>query len=164
MLTQTYGILGEPAPDWNVAEWINLPTDQHHLERTDLAGKLIYLYGFQSWCPGCHSHGFPTLKAVQSHFADDERVVFVAVQTVFEGFHANTLDTARQTAERHNLTIPFGHDAPNGQRSNMMQAYRTGGTPWTVLIDPAGIVRYNEFHAHPNEMVQRMEMILDERA
>jgi hypothetical protein len=27
-----------------------------------------------------------------------------------------------------------------------MRRYRTGGTPWTVIIDRAGIVRFNDFH------------------
>ena len=36
----------------------------------DFRGKVVYLYFFQSWCPGCHRHGFPTLQAMSKHFAD----------------------------------------------------------------------------------------------
>lgn len=164
MLSSAYGILGQQAPNWDVKEWFNLPADKLQLELSDFEGKLLYLYCFQSWCPGCHSHGFPTLQAVQAHYQDDPRVQFVVIQTVFEGFEANTLAAAKQTAARRGLTTPIGHDVPNDQRSNVMQHYQSGGTPWTVLIDLQGRVRYNAFHAQPGEMVSLMDMILDDSA
>ena len=117
-----------------------------------LQDKVIYLYCFQSWCPGCHSHGIPTLKMVKEQFEDASDLVFVAVQTVFEGFNVNTLEAAKKTAERHTLTIPIGHDAPNGERSNIMNAYKTGGTPWTVIIDKNSRIQFEGFHAQPGEM------------
>ncbi len=52
-----YGILDQPAPSWGVTEWYNLEDDVEMLDVTDFRGDVIYLYGFQAWCPGCHSHG-----------------------------------------------------------------------------------------------------------
>ena len=51
---------------------------------------------FQSWCPGCHSHGFPALKKVSDAFADNQNIAFVGIQTVFEGYFTNMVDKVRE--------------------------------------------------------------------
>ena len=152
-LDPRYGIEGQQAPEWDVAQWFNVPDDKPSLSLRDVADKITYLYCFQSWCPGCHSHGFPTLLAVRDSLKDDPGVAFVAIQTVFEGFDVNTLERAKDVARQYALEIPFGHDpGPDGRRSLVMQRYHTGGTPWTVLIDQRGRVRFNDFHAEAEEM------------
>ncbi len=140
------GILGQKAPAWDAKHWRNLPDDARSLDVADYKGKVLYLYFFQSWCPGCHAHGFPTLKKLSDTFADDEAVAFVAVQTVFEGFLSNTPKRALESLERHDLNVPVGHSGSKGKRSGMMRDYRSGGTPWTVIVDKAGVVRFNGFH------------------
>jgi len=64
---------------------------------------------------------------------------------VFEGYGTNTAEAAWRTAKRFGLTIPIGHDGSDGVRSVMMGRYRTGGTPWSVIIDKEGVVRFNDF-------------------
>ena len=49
-------------PSWNIAQWLNLPKGQKNLDVGDCKGRVLYLYCFQSWCPGCHEYGFPTLR------------------------------------------------------------------------------------------------------
>ena len=90
-----YGIDGQLAPEWGVTQWFNVPNDRPSLTLQDLADKVVYLYCFQSWCPGCHSHGFPTLLAVRDSLKDAPGVAFVAIQTVFEGVDVNTLERPR---------------------------------------------------------------------
>jgi hypothetical protein len=34
-----------------------------------------------------------------------------------------------------------------------MRAYRTGGTPWTIIIDRDGVVRYNDFRVKPKAAI-----------
>ncbi len=140
------GIVGEDAPDWGVDAWMNLSHGLQRLHLADLQGKVVYLLCFQSWCPGCHARGFPTLKQLIADFKDADDVAFVAVQTVFEGFSTNTEQRAWETARRYELDIPIGHDGTAGKRSVLMQRYRTGGTPWVVIIDKQGKVRWNGFH------------------
>ncbi len=153
-MAHQYGITNEKAPDWDVATWFNLPSGKKTVDIQDFAGKIIYLYCFQSWCPGCHSHGFPTLLKVREQFSADSDVAFVAIQTVFEGFEVNTPERAQETAQQYQLTIPVGHDAgPDGRRSLIMQRYRTGGTPWIIVIDGLGTVRYDDFHADVYQMI-----------
>ena len=156
----TYGIQGERAPAWGVTSWFNLPDDKPRLDIQDFEDQVVYLYCFQSWCPGCHARGFPALLQVMEAFTDTPDVAFVAVQTVFEGFSSNTLARAQEVARQYHLTIPFGHDpGPDGRRSLILQRYRTGGTPWTVIIDRAGVVRYNDFFIAPDEAVALIESL-----
>ena len=154
------GVLGEKAPSLGVTTWLNLPEGKDSLDVSDYKGKVVYLYGFQSWCPGCHKYGFPTLTKLIEHYKNNNEVAFVAVQTVFEGFSTNTPQRAKETAQRYGLTIPVGHSGSANERSTVMLRYRTGGTPWTVIIDREGTVRYNDFHIAPNDAIALIGSLL----
>lgn len=154
------GVLGEKAPSLGVTTWLNLPEGKDSVDVGDYEGKVVYLYGFQSWCPGCHKYGFPTLTKLIEHYKNNDDVAFVAVQTVFEGFSTNTPQRAKETAQRYGLTIPVGHSGSPNERSTVMQRYRTRGTPWTVIIDREGTVRYNDFHITPNDAIALIERLL----
>jgi thiol-disulfide isomerase/thioredoxin len=156
---QQRGILGKRAPQWDVTQWIQLPEGTNALDVGNFKGKILYLYCFQSWCPGCHSSGFPTLKTLVDRYGEDEEVAFVAVQTVFEGHLSNTPKRGFDCAKRYNLEIPFGHSGSSGKASTVMRRYRTGGTPWTVIIDAKGTVRYNDFHIRPKQGVQMINAL-----
>ena len=133
------GIEGQQAPPLQGVAWVQ--TIDNATPKVE-KGKVNYLFFFQSWCPGCHSHGFPTLKKMKKEFPE---VNFIAVQTVFEGFSTNTKERAVADVISFGLDIPVGHDGTTGTPSPLMRAYRSGGTPWTVLIDKQGIVRFNGF-------------------
>lgn len=153
---QSHGIVGQPAPSLSVQDWINLPEGTSSIDVHDLKGKVVYLYCFQSWCPGCHTSGFPTLKAVYDRFNDDDDVAFLLVQTTFEGEHVNTFARAKEVAKEYDLTIPLGQSGGEGRRSPLMNSYRTRGTPWTILVDRNGIVRFNDFHITPKNATALM--------
>jgi len=161
---QTPGIVGAAAPRWDVGTWYNLPEGVEALDVDDYRGKVLYLYGFQSWCPGCHSRGFPSLLEVMKHYKERDDIQFVAIQTVFEGFGTNTAEKAKETADAFGLSIPIGHDpGSSGKRSNILERYRTGGTPWTMLIDRAGVVRANDFFMSPKESIEILDGLLAEK-
>lgn len=159
MAQQTPGILGSEAPSWGVDTWIQLPDDKTNIDVGDYQGKVLYLYCFQSWCPGCHSHGFPTLQALIEKYEEDMDVEFVAIQTVFEGFQTNSPEAGWKTAEKYGLKIPIGNSGSKEQRSTVMSRYRTGGTPWTIIIDRNGMIRYNDFHIKVSEAEQLIETL-----
>ena len=86
-------------------------------------------------------------------------MVFIAVQTVFEGHRVNTEDKLRQNQLKYALKIPMAHaSGDHGTRRipEIMREYRSGGTPWTVIIDPAGKVVYNDFHIDVSKAVALM--------
>ncbi|MHC4873676.1 MAG: TlpA family protein disulfide reductase [Planctomycetota bacterium] len=157
------GILGQTAPAWEGVRWHNLPEDKKTLDISDYKGKILYLYCFQSWCPGCHRHGFPTLTALIKKYEGKDDVAFVTIQTAFEGFGSNNYKTAAATAKRYRLDIPVGHSGSAGERSKIMQSYRTGGTPWTIIIDKSGNVRYNDFHISVDKAAELIERLREEQ-
>lgn len=156
------GVEGRQAPAWGVDQWLNLPDGKKTLDIDDYNGKVLYLYGFQSWCPGCHSHGFPTLSKMISKYADNDKVAFVAIQTVFEGFGTNTFKAAERVGQQYSLDIPIGHSGSDDQRSIFMARYRTGGTPWTIIIDKQGVVRYNDFRIEVPGATRLIDALLEE--
>ncbi len=85
----------QQAPELRVSHWIGADGfDIEPLKLADLGSGYKILYCFQHWCPGCHAHGFPTLRNLVDNLADDG-VGFAVVQTVFEGADANTVDKLR---------------------------------------------------------------------
>ena len=156
-LSSKYGIEGELAPELTFDYWIDRDGNPTTFSVKDQIGKWVMLKCFQDWCPGCHSSGFPTLKAFAAEFADHPEVAIAGIQTVFEGFSTNTVEDVRKNQVRYQLPIVMGHDSgnPDGDhRPQTMKKYRTGGTPWIILIDPGGSVVYNHFHVDQEKLIQ----------
>jgi len=154
------GILGQKAPAISADQWVSLPVGTKAPTPESLKGKVIYLYCFQSWCPGCHSSGFPTLQKVSTHFKDDKAVQCITIQTVFEGFGTNTSEKALAMAKKYNLTgIPIGHSGSKEKRSAIMSGFKTRGTPWTIIIGKDGIVKYNAFHIKPEAAIKLIDKL-----
>jgi hypothetical protein len=89
--------------------------------------------------------------------------VFVGIQTVFEGYSTNTKDKLRKNQLKYELKIPMAHAAGNPQTHEIpaiMRNYRSGGTPWTVIIDLSGRVVYNNFHIDVKPAVELIEKLL----
>ena len=150
------GITGQMAPELEAEFWLDGKGDEGHFSVTENRGKWIYLKCWQSWCPGCHSSGFPTLQAISKAFKDESLVVTAGIQTTFEGHRVNTADKVREMQLRYDLEIPMGHDPGNGkphEMPNTMRDYRTGGTPWQVLINPEGRVVFDGFHVHTEKAI-----------
>lgn len=155
-----YGIQGQFAPDIKLDYWIDHNGEAAEFSVLEQRGKWVLLKCFQNWCPGCHSSGFPTLQKFSAEFHDHPKVAIAAIQTVFEGFGSNTQDDVRKLQLRYDLPITMGHDpgdrnADDGDhRSQTMKLYRTGGTPWLILINPQGMVVYNHFRVDDEELIE----------
>lgn len=152
-----YGIEGQLAPEIKLDYWIDKDGKEGEFSVLANRGKWVFLKCFQSWCPGCHSSGFPTLKAFSDEFHDHPKVAIAGIQTVFEGFGSNTLADVRKLQLRYDLPIVMGHDPGDpkgGRHPQTMRKYRTGGTPWLILINPAGRVVFNSFHAKSDKLIE----------
>ena len=107
--------------------------------------------------------GFPTLKKLTEVFKGTDQVVFIAVQTVFEGYTYNTEDKLRHNQLKYNLKIPMAHavgDTVNRGVPEIMLNYRSGGTPWKVVIDPSGKVIYNAFHIQFEQAISLIKRLI----
>lgn len=153
-----YGILGYKAPELAVNYWIDGEGEPATFSMAEHTGKWVFLKCFQNWCPGCHSSGFPTLQKFSAAFHGHPKVAIAGIQTVFEGFGTNTQDAVRELQVRYELPIIMGHDAGEPKavdhRPTTMVNYRTGGTPWLILIDPNGNVAFNDFHVNTEKLIE----------
>ena len=151
------GIEGYKAPEIKLDYWIDGDGKPADFSVTGSRGKWVFLKCFQNWCPGCHSSGFPTLQAFAERFHGHPEVAIAGIQTVFEGFRSNTVDDVRKLQLRYDLPVIMGHDPGNEDthtRPVTMQAYRTGGTPWLILINPDGTVVFNDFHVDRKKLIE----------
>ncbi|NMH87254.1 peroxiredoxin family protein [Flavivirga algicola] len=150
------------APEFYVNDWIDAHGNKTEaIKLSDFKGKFKIVYCFQSWCPGCHSKGLPDLKKMVEALAEFPDIIFLAVQTVFEGHHANTYQKMVETQKKYDLKIPFGHDAGDDgkSRSNIMTNYQTGGTPWFIFIDKHDHVVFSDFHLNPDAAINFLKTI-----
>lgn len=143
------------APEINGSYWLdesgNERKDCYRISEFD--GKFKVFYFFQSWCPGCHKNGFPNLQKIYNAFSEDNQVQLLAIQTVFEGFNENSKDKLSVIQKTYGLKIPFGHDDGEGFGSKTMLNYNSGGTPWFVLIDQSGIIRFSDFNLDADKTI-----------
>lgn len=162
MKTETTASKVFKAPAFDVKQWIDASgKETTPIELADFDGKFKVLYCFQSWCPGCHSKGLPDLKKMVDALEGNDKVAFLAIQTVFEGHDANTYEKMVETQMEYDLKIPFGHDAGDDgkSRSNIMTNYRTGGTPWFILIDKNNHVVFADFHLNADAAIQVLKSV-----
>ena len=150
------------APEFNVKNWIDADGNTTaEIKLSDYKGKFKVVYCFQHWCPGCHSKGLPNLKQMVTALEGNSNVVFLAIQTVFEGHDANTYDKIIATQKKYELKILFGHDAGDDgkSRSNIMTNYKTGGTPWFILIDKNDNVVFADFHLNTDGAIEVINIL-----
>ncbi len=158
-----YGIVGRQAPELKVSQWIDGKGKPTTFKLSDHKGKFVFLEFWQAWCPGCHKHGFPTLKKLVDEFKDSEYFVPVAIQTTFEGFSVNNAKQMRAIQMRYDLDIIFGHDeGSEEEHPHTMRSYRSGGTPWAVLISPDGEVLFNDFNINLEGAIAFLKKAIEE--
>lgn len=161
---QERGIAGSVAPPLQVSHWIDGKGRKTAFDAKALEKRWVVMKFYQSWCPGCHSHGFPTMQKIQSAFGSHPKVHLLAVQTVFEGFTTNTQDRLQEMQDRYDLRIPFGHDAGNPDGDHLprtMRDYRSGGTPWLVIVAPDRTVVFDGFRLSATKFIDWLKPQLD---
>lgn len=137
------GILDELAPELTVNEWSGISKGiSARLESN--RGKVICLLLFQADCEWTRKVGLPELKAIQDKFADDPEVLLLAIHTPFRNFEKNTFSNALQLVEKFKVDVPVGHDGSANKRTVTYDAFNAYGTPWFVVVDKQGVVRFND--------------------
>jgi len=145
------------APEFHIQDWIDAKGNKTNgIQLSDFKDKFKIVFCFQHWCPGCHSKGLPDLKKMVDALSANKNIVFLAIQTVFEGFESNTYDKIALTQKKFDLQIPFGHDAGDDGKShsNLMSNYKIGGTPWFIFIDRHDNVVFSDFHLNPDAAIE----------
>jgi thiol-disulfide isomerase/thioredoxin len=139
--------LGQPAPQLQVAEWLNTPEP---LTLAGLRGRVVVIEAFQMLCPGCVHHGLPQAQRVAEAF-DAGQVCVLGLHTVFE-HHAvqGTAAALRAFMHENRIRFPVGIDMPGDALPRTMAAYGMQGTPTVLVIDGDGVLHAQHFGAVPD--------------
>lgn len=122
--------IGDPAPDFVLTTF-----DGQTIDSRDLAGKVVVLNFWASWCVTCKDEAVELEMSSRAYA--DQGVVFLGVDYV------DTEPEALGYLETYGITYPNGPDL----RTRISQAYRIRGVPETFIIDAAGKLAY--FKAGP---------------
>ncbi len=97
------------------------------------------------------------MQEIAGHYANDTQVAVVTIQTTFEGFSVNDFAALQEIAKRYSLIIPMGHSGWPDRPSPILYSYRARGTPWVVIIDKSGIIKYSNFYQKPADSIRLIE-------
>jgi thiol-disulfide isomerase/thioredoxin len=130
-LLPTVGHTAPPNGTRSVAPTIDLPTDNGRIKAADLAGKVVYVDFFASWCGPCKV-SFPWLKTMQQQYGD-KGLVILAINV-----DKDRADAA-QFVNHFSPTFLVGYD-PAGRTA---EAFHVEGMPSSFLVSPTGTILYS---------------------
>lgn len=151
-----------PAPEINIAEWI----DQKPVKLADLRGRVVLLDFWATWCAPCR-FTMPKLKTLHERFKKDGLVV-VGLTQFFGREGKNVLTQAEELAFLRNykkeLKLPYPFAV--ALNSDNDERYGVHSIPTAFLIDRRGRVRYiavGASNAHDEEMADTITRLLAEQ-
>lgn len=95
-----------------------------------------------------------------AHYAETPQVVFAAVQTVFEGHSSNGPERRFELLQDYGISLLVGQDDAF-PRPDVITSYRTGGTPWFIVINRDGKVIHNGYRLGLRKAVKLIDAALD---
>lgn len=101
-------------------------------------------------------------KELEKQFAKSKDVVLFHLHTVWEAENVNTPERGEREVKDHGIKVPFAYDGHvDGHRTSVfMHTFGTGGTPWSVVIDKKGKVRFNGVTPQkPEQLVELVEKL-----
>jgi len=116
--------VGQLAPQFTLTTF-----DGENYDTAALAGKVIVINFWSSWCKPCEQEA-ADLEAAWRFFQDRGDVVF------FCFFYVDTETEARAYLAKFDITYPNGPD----KGTKISQAYRISGVPETYIIGKDGIL------------------------
>jgi cytochrome c biogenesis protein CcmG, thiol:disulfide interchange protein DsbE len=119
-----------------------LSSDNKTTSSRDLAGKVVLVNFWATWCPPCRLE-FPHIVAIDKKFRDNPDFVMVSIACPGGG---DTEESLRESVEgylqQRKASLPVYLDTyGNAIQAVSMATGAGGGIPLTVVVDRGGIVR-----------------------
>ena len=112
------------APDFEIETF-----DGEMLRLSDLAGQVVVLNFWASWCPPCRWE-MPAFEEIYQEYRD-QGVTFIGIAM------SDTLEEASGLAEQTGVTYPLALDTTN----EVVRAYEVRSLPTTFFIDKDGRIQ-----------------------
>lgn len=119
-------VVGDPVPEINMTTF-----DGQAISSADLAGKVIVLNFWASWCKPCEQEARELEEAFQ-FYKENDKVVFLGLAYV------DTEPKSRGYLEQFGITYPNGPDL----RTQVSQMFRIRGVPETYIIGSDGTLKF----------------------
>lgn len=128
LMDSARGVLtrGEPAPAFELTTF-----DGDHIGAAEMAGKVVLVNFWASWCKPCEQEA-EALQVAWESYANRGDVLFLGVDYV------DTEAEALAYLERWGVTYPNGPDI----ESRIYRAFRSRGVPETFVINKLGEVAF----------------------
>jgi len=143
-------LLGKPAPAFSFTA-----LDGAAVTRQSLAGKIVVLDFWFTTCPPCRA-SMPHLEQVYQRYADNPRVVFLAVSVDDPEVPDEQL---RSTLAEWGISVPIARDKTGFAQSG----FNIPGAPSMFVIGPDGRVQDNVVGVNPSlteELPQTIDKLL----
>jgi cytochrome c biogenesis protein CcmG, thiol:disulfide interchange protein DsbE len=122
--------LDQPAPKLQVAKWLTAVPDTK--------GKFVLLDFWATWCPPCRE-AISELNAIKQQFGD--RVVVIGLSDEDEA----TIENFQAYAKARNPDLVINYAIAIDPQKRTKNEVQVTGIPHLMLIDPAGVVRWEGF-------------------
>ena len=129
-------LLGQSAPPLEVSEWISGSA----VSLADLKGKVVMIDVFQIICPGCEASHPHIVNLKKKYEKDGFELISLAV--AFELQHIQQPKDIKAYVKKGDFPYRVAIDK---DLTRTFEKYQSGGTPYTILIDRQGNVRYLDF-------------------
>jgi thiol-disulfide isomerase/thioredoxin len=131
-------LLGQPAPEISVKEWIN----GEPATLADLRGQVVLLEFWATWCKPCEQM-FPKLNKLDQEYGSRGLNVIALTRhyLAYRGSpeaQADELNLMRKMVSDHALTFRVGAS----EDEQTQELYGAAGVPTMAVIDRAGVVRH----------------------
>jgi cytochrome c biogenesis protein CcmG/thiol:disulfide interchange protein DsbE len=134
---------GEPAPEFVLTTY-----DGREIDSKDLAGKVVVLNFWASWCKPCEQEA-ADLETAWRYYQPRGDVLFLGTA------YTDTPTESQKYLTKFDITYPNGDDL--GTR--ISQAFRIRGVPETYVIGPDGIVEHTQIG--PFMSLQQITAVID---
>ena len=140
--------INKPAPDLNVAEWVQGKPSNIRKEK----GKVIVITIFQINCPGCFSRAFPEILESYKKFSNNS-VAFWGLATAIDNFELNNYDNLLKLLLNGEVV---GETLYNLGNQGLLKGNRLSYTiPFPVALDNIKPSKPEEAYKNAQKMIKR---------
>lgn len=151
------GMVEEVAPLFTLK---NLKDEVVSLE--SLKGKVVVLDLWATWCGPCKA-SFPAMQKAANHFAGNEDVVFLFINTLDNKKNLKEVVSKYMTENHYDFNVLFDLKDEATNQFPVMENYKAKGIPAKFIIDKAGNIRFKlvGFSGSEEETVAELKAMIN---